>query len=192
MHLIVESLCGPYACYAPLEQPHFGCARPYYDVTSRKYSSVSLIMVLVSSTELVSRKSSFDMSVYDASWQVPIGKPITNSIQWTTYWCTGWSYVSWDTRLIVAIVFIASWRVPIGKPIANSVQWKTYWCTGWSYVSWDTGLIVGIVFMSTQPAGGCHELLLGCYLNPLLSWSKLGSILIALACRCVNQRPTVK
>jgi len=80
MHLIVESLCGPYACYARLEQPHFGCVRPYYDVTFRKYSSVSLIMVLVSSTKLVSRKSSFDMSVYDASWRVPIGEPISNSI----------------------------------------------------------------------------------------------------------------
>ena len=102
-------------------------------------------MVLVTSTKLVSRKSSFDMSVFDASWRVPIGEPITNSIQWKTYWCMGWSYVSWDTKLIVAIVF-----------------------------------------MSTQHAGGCHELLLGCYLNPLLSWSKLGWILIALACLCVN------
>ena len=69
MHLIVKSLYDPYACYAWLEQPHFGCARSYYDVTSRKYSSMSLIIVLVSSTKLVSRiKSSFDMSVYDASW----------------------------------------------------------------------------------------------------------------------------
>jgi hypothetical protein len=127
------------------------------------------------------------MSVYNASWWVPVGEPITNSIQWKTYWCTGWSYVSWDTRLIVAIVFIASWWVPIGKPIMNSIQWKTYWCMGWSYVSWDTGLIVAIVFMSTRPAGGCHELLLGCYLNPLLSWSKLGSILITLACLCIKR-----
>jgi hypothetical protein len=125
MHLIVKSLYDPYACYAWLEQPHFGCARSYYDVTSRKYSSMSLIIVLVSSTKLVSRiKSSFDMSVYDASW----------------------------------------W-VPIGKPIANYIQWKTYWYTGWSYVSWDTRLIVAIVFMSTRPAGDCHGLLLGCYLN---------------------------
>ncbi len=85
MHLIVESLYDPYACYAWLEQPYLGCVRPYYDVNSRKYSSGSLIMVLVSSAKLVSRKSSFVMSVCDASWRVPIGEPITNPIQWKTY-----------------------------------------------------------------------------------------------------------
>ena len=85
MHLIVESLYDPYACYAWLEQPHLGRVHPYYDVTFRKYSSVSLIMVLVSSTKIVSRKSSFVMSVYDASWRESIGEPIMNPMQWKTY-----------------------------------------------------------------------------------------------------------
>ena len=103
----MECFYVPYACYAWLAvQPPLGCVakhfavgginihphcklllllnsgyvHPYYDVTSRKYSSVSLIMVLVSSTELVSRKSSFVISVYDASWQVPIGEPIASPI----------------------------------------------------------------------------------------------------------------
>ena len=125
-----------------------GYVPPYYDVTSRKYFSLSLIMVLVvSSTVLVLRKSSFViLSVYDVSW-----------------------------------------REPNGEPIANPIKWKTYWYTGWWYVSYDTRLFVVITFMSTWPVGGCHDSLLGCDLHPLLSWSKRGSTLIALACPCVKR-----
>ena len=46
-----------------------GYVPPYYDVISRIFFSC-LIMVLVSSSELVLRKSSFViLAVYDASWR---------------------------------------------------------------------------------------------------------------------------
>ena len=58
----------------------------YYDVTSRKYFLWVSWCWLVSSTELVSRKSSFVVTiVYDVSWRAPTGEPIANPIKWKTY-----------------------------------------------------------------------------------------------------------
>ncbi len=76
--------------------------------------SMNLIMVLVdSSTELVLRKSSFIiLNVYDASWRLPTDEPIASPIKWKTHWYTGWSYVSWDTRLFADNAFMIT--QPVG------------------------------------------------------------------------------
>ena len=64
-----------------------GYVPPYYKVTSRKYFSLILITVLISNTrtQLVSRKSSFIISVHVASWRGPTREPIANPIKLKTY-----------------------------------------------------------------------------------------------------------
>ncbi len=51
-----------------------------------KYYYLGLMVLVVSSTKLVSRKSSFVVTiVYDVSWRVPTREPISNPIRWNAY-----------------------------------------------------------------------------------------------------------
>ena len=106
-------LCGcvakHYAARGVRIHPHckillieFRVCSPYFDwLLGNIFPWVSWCL-LVSSTELVSRKSSFVVTiVYDALWRVPTGEPIANPIWWNTYWYTGRSYVSWDTVTLI-------------------------------------------------------------------------------------------
>ncbi len=52
-------------------------------------------------------------------------------------------------------------------------------------------LFFGNAFMSMRPVGGCHDLLLGCDIDPLHMRSNQGSTLVALACLCINRATEV-
>jgi hypothetical protein len=72
-------------------------------------------------------------------------------------------------------------RVPLNGRLIDT------WGGGHMYL-----LILDLLQLFFCCCGGCHDLLLGCDINSLRSWSNQGSTLVALECPCINRVTELK